>query len=83
MALTQAQQLAISDPPRYRLLVLILLVLLIELHNSIRNRSYLHRHALTYAHQSSWQQLLDHGDESLEDRQPNSHHSGLTTDRRM
>ena len=54
----------LDDPVRYRTLVFIVILLMIEYHNSLRTRSYLHRSALTSAHTSSWKQLLDNGDES-------------------
>ena len=52
----------LDDPVRYQILVFIVILLMIEYHNSIRTRSYLHRNALTSAHTSSWNHLLKNGD---------------------
>lgn len=54
----------LDDPWRYRILVFLVMLLMIEYHNSIRTCCYLHRNALTSAHKSSWRQLLENGDES-------------------
>jgi hypothetical protein len=49
---------------RKKLRQLLLVVLLIHAHNSVRRRNKLHRCALLYPNQSPWQRLYTHGDSS-------------------
>jgi DDE superfamily endonuclease len=49
---------------RKKLRQLLLVVLLIQAHNSIRRRNKLHRRALLHPKQSPWERLYTHGDSS-------------------
>ena len=49
--------LILNDPACHQIVVVILMLLMIEYHNSIQPRSYLHRIRLTSAHTSSWIKL--------------------------
>ena len=52
------------EESRRRLEVVLLLVLLLQYHNSIRDRHYLHRAAIVQPRESPWRKLYEHADDS-------------------
>ncbi len=55
----------LDDNDRQRLRRVLKVVLLLQLHNSIRTRHYLHRPAIVMPSESPWQRLYEQADPSL------------------
>ena len=52
------------DDDQRRLRLVLLVVLLLQYHNSIRDRHYLHRSAIIAPRESPWRKLYKKGDDS-------------------
>ena len=57
--------LMLTIQQKWQIEMLMLVILLIKYHNSIRDRSYLLRAAVVHPSLSPWRYLYDHGDDGL------------------